>query len=275
MRRISIPINCHPRKDSRFTQEGTLARIFAIVNQKGGVGKTTTAINLAACIAIAEKSTLLVDLDPQANATSGLGFDKRNLEFSVYDCLLGEQSVEAVIQKTNIKHLDVAPANINLVAAELELVDRANRETLVREKLGTIADYYDYIIVDCPPSLGLLTLNALVAADQLLIPIQAEYYALEGLSQLIDTIQLVQQSLNPRLEIGGIIITMFDPRLNLARQVVEEARTHFRDKVFTTIINRNVRLGEAPSFGKPIILYDIGSTGAENYISLTQEVLQI
>lgn len=259
----------------RFQQEGLLAKIFAIVNQKGGVGKTTTAINLSACIAIAEKSTLLVDLDPQGNATSGMGIDKRSLPSSVYDLFGDETSIEAVIQKTNIKYLDIIPSNINLVAAELELVERTDRETFMRDRLAGIRDFYDYIVIDCPPSLGLLTLNALVAADHLLIPIQAEYYALEGLSQLVDTIQLVQQSLNPQLTIGGILITMFDHRLNLARQVVDETRNHFKDKVFNTIINRNVRLGEAPSFGKPIILYDIGSTGAENYISLTEEVLRI
>ena len=252
-----------------------MAKIFAVVNQKGGVGKTTTAINLSACIAIAEKSTLLVDLDPQSNATSGMGIDKKNLAVSVYDLLSDDKSVEEVVLKTNIKYLDIIPANINLVAAELEMVERNNRETILRDKLSAIRDYYDYIVIDCPPSLGLLTLNALVAADHLLIPIQAEYYALEGLSQLINTIGLVQQNLNQNLTIGGILITMFDPRLNLARQVMEETRNHFKDKVFTTIINRNVRLGEAPSFGKPIILYDIGSTGAENYISLTEEVLRI
>jgi chromosome partitioning protein len=239
------------------------------------VGKTTTAINLSACIAIAEKNTLLVDLDPQGNATSGMGLEKTKLDISVYDMLSGDCSPEEAALRTNIKHLDIVPANINLVAAELELVDRANRETVLRERLQQIRDYYDYIVIDCPPSLGLLTVNALVAADYLLVPIQAEYYALEGLGQLMNTVQLVQQGLNPSLEIGGILITMYDPRLNLARQVVDDARTHFKDKVFKTIINRNVRLGEAPSYGKPIILYDIGSTGAENYISLTEEVLSL
>lgn len=204
-----------------------------------------------------------------------MGLEKDNLDISVYDLLLGEMSPEEAALRTNIKHLDIVPANINLVAAELELVDRNNRETVLREKLQHIRDYYDYIVIDCPPSLGLLTVNALAAADYLLIPIQAEYYALEGLGQLMNTVQLVQQGLNPRLEIGGILITMFDPRLNLARQVVDDAREHFKEKVFNTIINRNVRLGEAPSFGKPIILYDIGSTGAENYISLTEEVLSL
>ncbi len=256
-------------------REGTLAKIIAIANQKGGVGKTTTAINLSACIAIAEKNTLLVDLDPQGNATSGMGLEKLKIDVSVYDLLLGEKSPEECALRTNIKHLDIMPANINLVAAELELVDQNNRETILREKLRAITEYYDYVVIDCPPSLGLLTLNALSAADYLLVPIQAEYYALEGLGQLMNTVQLVQQGLNPGLEIGGILITMFDPRLNLARQVVEDAREHFKDKVFKTIINRNVRLGEAPSFGKPIILYDIGSTGAENYISLTEEVLSL
>lgn len=218
---------------------------------------------------------LLIDLDPQSNATSGMGIDKRNLPVSVYNLLMDSVPAEEVVMKTNIKHLDMIPANINLVAAELELVDHVNRESVLRERLSEIRDYYDYIVIDCPPSLGLLTLNALVAADQLLVPIQAEYYALEGLGQLMDTVQLVQRGLNPHLTIGGLLITMFDPRLNLARQVVEDTRNHFKDKVFNTIISRNVRLGEAPSFGKPIILYDIGSSGAENYISLTEEVLRL
>jgi chromosome partitioning protein len=218
---------------------------------------------------------LLIDLDPQSNATSGMGFDKRNLPASSYDLLLDSRPTEEVIVRTNIKHLDMIPANINLVEAELQLVERTDRETVLRNRLAPVRDYYDYIVIDCPPSLGLLTLNGLVAGDQLLIPVQAEYYALEGLGQLMNTVQLVQHGLNPNLEIGGILITMFDPRLNLARQVVEEARAYFKDKVFNTIISRNVRLGEAPSHGKPIILYDIGSSGAENYISLTEEVLRL
>jgi chromosome partitioning protein len=204
-----------------------------------------------------------------------MGIDKRSLPLTTYNLLLDSLAAEEVVMKTNIKHLDLIPANINLVAAELELVEQANRESVLRERLAAIRDYYDYIVIDCPPSLGLLTLNALVAADQLLVPVQAEYYALEGLGQLMDTVKLVQRGLNPRLTIGGLLITMYDPRLNLARQVVEDARNHFKDKVFNTIINRNVRLGEAPSFGKPIILYDIGSSGAENYISLTEEVLRL
>jgi chromosome partitioning protein len=250
-----------------------LSKVIAITNQKGGVGKTTTSINLAACLAIAEKRTLLLDLDPQANATSGMGIDKNKLDKSVYDLLLGDSVLESLLIDTGLRYLDLLPANIDLVAAELELVDRDDRESVLAKHLADKAPDYEFVIVDCPPSLGLLTLNALVAADEVLIPIQAEYYALEGLSQLLDTIKLVQERLNPRLQIGGILITMFDSRLNLARQVVEDARAHFPDKVFQTVINRNVRLGEAPSFGKPIILYDIGSTGAENYISLAEEVL--
>jgi chromosome partitioning protein len=251
-----------------------LTRIIAITNQKGGVGKTTTAINLSACLAIAEKRTLLVDIDPQANATSGMGLDKAELERSVYDLLLDANRFDEIVIKTSLKYLDLLPSNINLVAAELELVERDGRETRLAAKLAEVADRYDFILVDCPPSLGLLTVNALAAADQVLIPIQAEYYALEGLSQLLDTIRLVQERLNSRLEIGGILITMYDSRLNLARQVVDDARAHFPDKVFSTVISRNVRLSEAPSFGKPIILYDIGSAGAENYISLAEEVLR-
>ena len=250
-----------------------MSKVIAIANQKGGVGKTTTAINLAACLAIAEKRTLLLDLDPQANTTSGMGIDKRGLDKSVYDLLLGDSTLESLLIDTGLKYLDLLPASIHLVAAELELVERDDRESVLAKCLADKAPEYEFVIVDCPPSLGLLTLNALVAADEILIPIQAEYYALEGLSQLLDTIKLVQERLNSRLQIGGILITMFDSRLNLARQVVEDARAHFPDKVFKTVINRNVRLSEAPSFGKPVILYDIGSTGAENYISLAEEVL--
>lgn len=251
-----------------------MSKVIAIANQKGGVGKTTTAINLAACLAIAEKRTLILDFDPQANATSGMGIDKSRIEDSVYDLLLGEAQLGSLLVDTGLKYLDLLPANINLVAAEIELVELDQRESILAQRLAEQAQDYEYVIIDCPPSLGLLTLNALVAANEVLVPIQAEYYALEGLSQLLDTIRLVQENLNPKLEIGGILITMFDSRLNLARQVVDDARAHFPNKVFQTVINRNVRLSEAPSFGKPIILYDIGSTGAENYISLAEEVLQ-
>jgi len=250
-----------------------VAKIIAVVNQKGGVGKTTTAINLSACLAMAELNTLLVDFDPQANTTSGVGFDKAKLEHSVYDVLVGSRTFAEIILATDLDHLKLAPSNIALVGAEVEMVPIASREHILARTIAPIVDKYDYIIIDCPPSLGLLTLNALCAANSVLIPIQCEYYALEGLSQLLNTIQLVQNNLNPSLEIEGVLLTMFDSRLNLARQVAEEARKFFNDRVYSTVINRNVRLSEAPSFGKPIIMYDILSTGAENYMALTKEVL--
>lgn len=250
-----------------------MGKVIAIANQKGGVGKTTTAVNLSSCLAVAEKKTLLVDIDPQATSTSGLGIDKNKLEKSIYEVLIGGIPIEEIIQKTELSFLDVVPSYLRLVGAEVELVNLLAREKKLSSALEGIKDNYDFILIDCPPSLGLLTINSFTAADSVLIPIQCEYYALEGLGQLLNTIRLIQENLNPALKIEGILLTMYDSRLNLSKQVAEEARRFFSDKVYKTLINRNVRLSEAPSFGKPIILYDVMSTGAENYLSLADEIL--
>ena len=248
-------------------------KIIAITNQKGGVGKTTTAINLCASLAVAEKSTLLVDMDPQGNATSGLGIDKNGLESTVYDSLFEPALAAEAIVETAMPFLHLLPANQQLTGAEVELVAQVGRELKLKQALEPIREKYQYIIVDCPPSLGLLTLNVLTAADSMLIPVQCEYYALEGLVHLLGTLQLVQSALNPELEIEGVLLTMFDKRLNLASQVVDETVDYFGDKVYKTIIPRNVRLSESPSFGKPILLYDIQSKGAKSYLQLAREVI--
>jgi len=250
-----------------------MTRIVSIANQKGGVGKTTTAINLAASIAACERRVLLVDLDPQANATSGLGFSKFE-EPSIYPVLVQGLSAQETVRKTEIPTLDIIPSSVDLVAAELELTDAGGREFHLRKALESVAAAYDYVLIDSPPSLGLLTINGLTAADSVLVPMQCEYFALEGISQLMNTVERVRDGLNPSLEIEGIALTMYDDRVNLSRQVADEVRTHFGDKVYHSVIPRNVRLGEAPSFGKPIILYDIRSRGSEAYLALAREFIQ-
>jgi len=250
-----------------------MGKIIAITNQKGGVGKTTTAINLCASLAVAEKPTLLVDMDPQANATSGLGFDKNAFETTVYQALFDSALAREAIVDTAMPFLRLLPSNQQLTGAEIELVAQVGRELKLKVALAGLRDDFDYLVIDCPPSLGLLTVNVLTAADSLLIPVQCEYYAMEGLGQLLGTVQLVQSTLNPDLDIEGVLLTMFDKRLNLASQVVEETINYFGDKVYDTIIPRNVRLSESPSFGKPILLYDIQSKGAESYLKLAREVI--
>jgi chromosome partitioning protein len=250
-----------------------MTKIVSLANQKGGVGKTTTAINLSASLAACERSVLLVDLDPQANSTSGVGLSK-NSDKSIYPVLTDGMNIREVIQKTDLPNFDVAPSSVDLVAAELELADAIGREFYLRRALQEVAKDYDYILIDSPPSLSLLTINGLTAANSVLVPMQCEYFAIEGVAQLVNTVERVRDMLNPGLEIEGIVLTMYDERMNLARQVADEMRTHFGEKVYNTIIPRNVRLGEAPSFGKPIILYDIRSRGSEAYVNLAREFIQ-
>tara|TARA_B100001142_G_C14346333_1_gene660144 strand:- start:4311 stop:5117 length:807 start_codon:yes stop_codon:yes gene_type:complete len=251
-----------------------MGKIIAIANQKGGVGKTTTAMNLAAGLGVLEKKILLIDADPQANATSGVGEDPRNIKNGIYECLIGKKEPNKIIIKTKTPNLFLLPAHIDLVGAELELVDVKDREHLMKKMLDKLKDDYDYIFIDCAPSLGLITLNSLTACDSVIIPIQCEYFALEGLGKLLNTIKIVQQRLNENLVIEGLLLTMYDTRLRLSNQVVEEVKTHFQDMVFKTIIHRNVRLGESPSFGETIIIHDATSKGAINYLNLASEILK-
>ncbi len=251
-----------------------MSKIIAIANQKGGVGKTTTAVNLSSCLAYKNKRVLVIDIDPQGNTTSGLGIDKKNISKSIYDVLINDEDIINTLTNTAIEHLKLSPSNIQLAGAEVELVSVMSRETRLKSSISKISGDYDYIIIDCPPSLGLLTLNALTAANTILVPIQCEYYALEGLSQLMNTVKLVQRHLNPQLDVEGVVLTMFDARTNLSIQVVDEVKKYFRNKVYRTVIPRNVRLSEAPSYGLPIILYDPKSKGAECYLELAEEVIE-
>jgi len=251
-----------------------MGKVIAIANQKGGVGKTTTAINLAASLAVLEYKSLLVDADPQANATSGVGFDPKQIKTSIYECMIDDLDPSKIILPTKTPHLDLLPAHIDLVGAEIEMINLPNREKVMFEVINKIKEKYDFIIIDCSPSLGLIVVNALSASDSVIIPVQCEYFALEGLGKLLNTIKIVQTHLNPALDIEGILLTMYDSRLRLANQVVEEVKTHFQQMVFDTIIQRNTKLGEAPSYGESIIMFDADSKGAVNYLNLARELLQ-
>jgi len=251
-----------------------MGKVIAIANQKGGVGKTTTSINLAACFAVLEHRTLIIDADPQANATSGVGIDPQTVKTSIYECIVDDIEPKNIIYKTTTPNLDLLPAHIDLVGAEIEMINLPNRETKMRNVVNKIRDDYDFIIIDCAPSLGLITVNSLTAADSVIIPVQCEYFALEGLGKLLNTIKIVKSHLNPELTIEGILLTMYDARLRLANQVIEDVKQHFQDLVFETVVYRNIKLSEAPSFGESIIMYDADSKGAQNYLNLAREILQ-
>lgn len=251
-----------------------MGKIISLANQKGGVGKTTTTINLAASLAVLEQKVLVIDADPQANATSGLGFDLRNVQSSIYECIVNEIEAEKAVLHTDIENLDIIPSHIDLVGAEIEMLNLPNREKVLKGALESVKDKYDFIFIDCSPSLGLITVNALTASDSVIIPVQCEYFALEGLGKLLNTIKIIQNRLNPELEIEGFLLTMYDGRLNLSNQVYEEVKHHFQEMVFDTVIQRNVKLSEAPSYGKPVVLYDASSKGAINHMNLAREILQ-
>ena len=250
-----------------------MSKVIALANQKGGVGKTTTAINLAASLAVLEKKVLLIDADPQANSTSGLGFDIRAIKTSIYECLIDGINPKDIILKAEVPGLDIIPSHIDLVGAEIEMVSLTKREYIMKDVINKVRDDYDYVLIDCSPSLGLITVNALTAADSIIIPVQCEYFALEGLGKLLNTVKFIQTRLNPKLEIEGFLLTMYDARLRLSNQVVEEVTKHFQQMVFKTLIQRNIKLSESPSFGKPVILYDASSTGAINYLNLAKELI--
>jgi len=251
-----------------------MGKVIALANQKGGVGKTTTAINLAASLAVLEYKVLIIDADPQANATSGVGFDVRNVKTSIYECIVDELDPRKIILNTEIPGLDLIPSHIDLVGAEIEMLNLPNREKVLRHVIEKIKDDYDFILIDCSPSLGLITVNSLTAADSVIIPVQCEYFALEGLGKLLNTIKIIQTKLHPELEIEGFLLTMFDSRLNLSNQVMEEVKKHFQEMVFESVIQRNIKLSEAPSYGQPAILYDANSKGAASYMNLARELLQ-
>ncbi len=251
-----------------------MGKVIAIANQKGGVGKTTTAINLGASLAVLEYRTLLVDADPQANATSGVGFDPKNIKTSIYECIIDNADPKQIILQTTTPNLDIIPAHIDLVGAEIEMIGLPNREFMMKKVIDQVKDEYDFVIIDCSPSLGLITVNSLTAADSVIVPVQCEYFALEGLGKLLNTIKIVQSRLNTTLDIEGILLTMYDSRLRLSKQVVEEVKTHFQQIVFDTLITRNTRLSEAPSYGETIIMFDANSTGAINHLNLAREILQ-